>query len=177
MHNISLHLQCIQFNNNKIHRNDKIKVTLFSYPGDDKQTYIVDAKKMKDADYFFSTSIDCTKSNPKILLTFEKKSFLLNDVLIASSIIKSNQIPKSQSDPNNKKIAIFNLYQPIESNDYRIINQFDNCVVGKMLIQFSFDEKVNKSGYNIEKIHNGEGYSPVNSFINENQNNYNLLDY
>lgn len=135
MHNISLHLQWIQFNNNKIHRNDKIRVTLFSYPGDDKQIYIV------------------------------------------ISIIKSNQIPKSQSDPNNKKIAIFNLYQPIESNDYRIINQCDNCVVGKMLIQFSFDEKVNKIGYDIEKIHNGEGYSPVNSFINENQNIYNLLDY
>ena len=46
-----------------------------------------------------------------------------------------------------------------------------------MLIQFSFDEKVNKIGYDIEKIHNGEGYSPVNSFINENQNIYNLLDY
>lgn len=75
---------------------------------------------------------------------------------------------------------MFNLYEPIQSNNYRILNEFEYNIIGSMLIQFSYEEKNNNLNFNIEKIHNGEGYSPVNSFsFNENKinNDYNLLDY
>ena len=57
-------------------------------------------------------------------------------------------------------------------------------VVGKMTVQFFISQKIykknNKNPYNISKIHNGEGYSKVqSSFMNEydkEENNLMLLD-
>ena len=77
------------------------------------------------------------------------------------------------------ELQTFNIYEP-SANQNESIYQ-NRKIIGKMSIQFFLSEpfvpKSYKNASSICKIHNGEGYSSVNSYsFNESQSSSIFLD-
>lgn len=180
MHLLTIRFQSIQFNKDIIREDDKIRVSIISFPCNNKQTFIIDPKKMNDINNFLDFDID--DQFKKIVFIFEKKSFFKMNPLIATKSINLKNIPDSPLDLKNTEIKTFDIYKPIRCQSD--VSDQNSRVVGKMTVQFFISQKIsnknNNSPYNISKIHNGEGYSKVqSSFMSEydkEENNLMLLD-
>lgn len=175
MYCLTINFQSIQLNNNIIHGNDKVKINVITYPGNEKQSFIIDANNMNDINNFVKLTI--THDFKKLIFIFERKNIFQMNPMIASRAIDRKKIPKSPTDINNTEQKTFGIYKPIRSQDD--VSDINSRIVGKMTLQFNITEqfyiKNKKNPYHISKIHNGEGYSNVNE-NNLNENNIWLLD-
>lgn len=162
---------------------DKIRVSITTLPEENKDWFVINASEIHKTEHFFGTNI--TDKTEKIVFVFRKKSLLQSDPIIASTIVYAKDFPKSKNDEQNTEVKRINIFEPISKIPGNL-NE-NRQIYGQMQIQMSlhdpFPDATNKKNYNynIRKIHNGEGYSKVNSFgINENaydnQNNSIFID-
>lgn len=174
MHGLNIHLQSFHLNNDIIRPNDKICVSITTIPEDSKQAFVVEALKMDNVHHFFTINVN--KYTEKIIFVFRKKSFIQNDPIIASTIIHSDNFPKSKDETNNTEIKSINIFEPLSKIHDRKdqVKNANRKIVGQMEIQFSFEDEfpimnISNKYQTSTSIHKN-GYSKVkSSYNNENQ--------
>lgn len=180
MHGLNIHLQALEFFNDLFQKNDKVRVSITTIPEDNKQAFIIDAKKMREVHHFFTVNI--TDKTKKIIFVFRKKSFIHNDPIVASTIIHSDMFPKEGDDKTNTEMKIVNIYEPLhslrDSTSHFVKEQ--RKVFGQMYIQFSLTEEFPDQNYNTKyqtskskptKSFNQNKYAKMDTYLNdENQN-------
>lgn len=174
MHGLNIHLLSFKLYSNSIHPNDKIRVSITTIPEENKQSFVIDMKKINEIHHFFNVNI--SEKTKKIIVVFRKKSIIQSDPIIASTIIHSNEFPKSCYDSNNTELKQISIYEPIKN---RAELRENRQALGQMQVQLSLQDAfpdgtfTTKCNYKISKIHKGEGYSKVNACNkNNNENDY-----
>lgn len=180
MYGLNIHLHSFDIYSKEIHHNDKIRVSITTVPEEKKQAFIVDADKVNDVHQFFTVNI--TKQTEKLIVVFRRKSLIRGDPIIASTIIRNEDIPKTRTNCLNAPIKQIAIYEPVfglKNNDNSVANR---RILGQMKIQLSLEEAFpeeafsSRYNYNISRIHKGEGYSCVGPFdFNNNNNNENSI--
>ncbi|KAK8845746.1 hypothetical protein M9Y10_020664 [Tritrichomonas musculus] len=181
MHSLKIHLKSIKFNRNLISPNDKIRVSVTTIPEDNKAAVVIDAKQMDDIHSSFA--VDITDKTKKIVLVIRKKSFFQNDPIIASTIIRSSDLP-APSNSRNTEIKSMCLFEPLQNKDSSsLVNMHyskDRRIFGHMEILFRVESSftAQKSSFNLapssSKITKRD--SSLNNIENENQNDIMFID-
>lgn len=176
MYGLNIHLISFKLNQCLFNETDKVRVSITTFPEQNKEKFLLEAKQMKCVHHFFTVNV--TKKTSKILFVFRKKSFLQGDPIIASTIVCSKEIPNLQDSSNkyNEEVKTIKIFEPVQSG-HKI-----RRVYGEMSVQFSlttaftsFENKQTRQ--NIKKNCDKPKYSKVNgySMMNENQKNENSI--
>ena len=128
MYGLNIDLQSFKLNPNLIKENNKVRVSITTFPEENKQAVIIDAKKMNYIHHFFKENI--TNETKKIMFVFRKKSFINNDPIIASSMIDSKNLPLP-CNKNNTEIKTIYLYEPLRNGNK------NRRILGEMQVQFT----------------------------------------
>lgn len=162
MYGLNIDLQSFKLNPNLIKENNKVRVSITTFPEENKQAVIIDAKKMNYIHHFFKENI--TNETKKIMFVFRKKSFINNDPIIASSMIDSKNLPLP-CNKNNTEIKTIYLYEPLRNGNK------NRRILGEMQVQFTLTEpfpvcsgRIDNNGNNFfEKLFKLQGYSKNNN--------------
>ena len=174
---LNIQMQSFELKEGVVQDNDTIRVSVTTLPGEQKQAYSFEAKKMQTTRPFFSVKIN--EKTEKILIVMRKKSFSQKDPIIASTVISNKQIPMKFNDIANTEMKTINLLEPVQHSGKKNTNR---KVIGKFDIQFSLTQELpfnnNNTIKTINKKRNGKGYAKMDSFLdNENDtNNYLFTD-
>ncbi|KAK8845721.1 hypothetical protein M9Y10_020639 [Tritrichomonas musculus] len=174
---LNIQMQSFELKKGIVQDNDTLRVSVTTLPGEQKQAFSFEAKKMQTTCPFFSVKID--EKTEKILIVMRKKSFSQKDPIIASTVIQSNQIPMNFNDMANTEMKTINLLEPVQHSGKKNTNR---KVIGKFNIQFSLTQELpfnsNNTIKTTNKKRNGKGYAKMDSFLdNENDtNNYLFTD-
>ncbi|KAK8845732.1 hypothetical protein M9Y10_020650 [Tritrichomonas musculus] len=174
---LNIQMQSFELKKGIVQDNDTIRVSVTTLPGEQKQAYSFEAKKMQTTRPFFSVKIN--EKTEKILIVMRKKSFSQKDPIIASTVISNKQIPMKFNDIANTEMKTINLLEPVQHSGKKNTNR---KVIGKFDIQFSLTQELpfnnNNTIKTINKKRNGKGYAKMDSFLdNENDtNNYLFTD-
>ena len=177
MLSLNIQMQSFELKEGVVQDNDTIRVSVTTLPGEQKQAYSFEAKKMQTTRPFFSVKIN--EKTEKILIVMRKKSFSQKDPIIASTVISNKQIPMKFNDIANTEMKTINLLEPVQHSGKKNTNR---KVIGKFDIQFSLTQELpfnnNNTIKTINKKRNGKGYAKMDSFLdNENDtNNYLFTD-
>ena len=167
-------MQSFELMKGVVQDNDTIRVSITTLPGEQKQAFSFEAKKMQTACPFFSVKINDKTEN--ILIVMRKKSFSLKDPIIASTVIKSNQIPMKFNDITNTEMKTINLLEPVQHSGKKNTNR---KVIGKFNILFSLAQELpctnNNTIKSANKKKNGKGYAKMDSFFDDENENRNFL--
>ena len=135
---------------------DDIRVSITSFPDENKQAFTISARKIKDFQMKFSVNVTIPQleipegfvstATEKIIIVFRKKSFFHGDPIIAASVIFAKDLPKNLSEP--AQIKLFNIYEPNHNNENnKKNNRFqdsykkNDCkIIGKMQVQMSLTD-------------------------------------
>lgn len=176
MRGLKIHISSFMLNQNIVQGSDKVRISVTTFPEENKELYTMEAKKLSDSHHMFSINI--TDQTRKILFVFRKKNIFQNDPIIASTIINASEFPYPD-DSKNTEVKTIKIYEPIQKMSY---DRQNRQVVGQMEIKFTITDPEYAFGDNvkIQKIHNGQGYSKVKVITrNENENqgeNYSIFD-
>lgn len=181
MYGLNIYLQSFQLKNNLFNKTDKIRVSITTMPDENKEHFVIEAKKINNIHHFFNVNI--SKNTTKIIFVFRKKNYLQNDPIIASTIVSINQLPKSATDSSNTEMKNINIYEPLQNNKNFCFANQSRRVFGQMQIQFtptdSFSVASFKDAYNNPKKNQSKS-AKHSSFGNHNencyQNDYILID-
>lgn len=187
MYGLNIHLQSFQLNNNLINKTDKIRVSITTIPDENKEHFVIEAKKINNIHHFFNVNI--SKDTKKIMFVFRKKNYLQNDPIIASTIVSIDQLPKSANDSSNTEMKNINIYEPLHNiKNIKFANQ-GRRIFGQMQIQFSpadsfpvssFKDTYNNPKKNQHKSDKHNIFDHINENHNhnhnQNQNDYILID-
>ena len=175
VYGLDIHLYSFKLQNDLIHKNDKIRVSITTIPEENKQHFTLDNRKMDKIHHFFTVNI--TKNTKKIIFVFRKKSFINSDPIIASTIIQSAEFPKSIDDPSSNEIKTFTIFEPlckIRKESPGSMNSAFSCrnpngnrtIVGEMNVQFKLtnafpDQDLNTKNNNKMKVRKSKGYEKL----------------
>ena len=163
MYSITINFQSIQFSDEITNGKDKIKISATTFPGQIKQSIVVDPKNINNKNHIINLKVD--KDFKMLIFLFEKKNIFQFNPLIASRAIEVADITTTEF--KNIEQKTFNIYKPIHRQDNEA--NHSSRIVGKITIQCYINST--NSPYDISKIHKGNGYSS----INENDNRKFLL--
>ncbi|KAK8840396.1 hypothetical protein M9Y10_030957 [Tritrichomonas musculus] len=176
LYGLTIHLLSFQLNDNLIHNNDKIRVSITTIPEEKKQNFIIDPKDIGDAHKYFTVNIsDQTK---KILFIFRRKSILQADPIIASTIIRREQFPSMKSSKESKTITLFekiskkkkeNVEDEIDSN----LNKSKKSV-GQMNVQLELADPFPEQELNTRSAKRKGRNSFKGGYANLNLNDENM---
>ena len=187
MYGLNIHLQSFNLKRSIAHGSDKIRVSITTIPEERKEAFVIEASKMKDVHHFFTVNVD--KNTQKIIFVFRKKSFLNNDPIIASTVVRNDELPQSANDTNNTEMKTINIFEPISGDKKSFYSPQNRKVFGQMHIQFtptepfpapSFKDSYNHykknnstriSTYHVTSVNN-KSYGSYGYQSNENQNQY-----
>ncbi|KAK8839547.1 hypothetical protein M9Y10_031906 [Tritrichomonas musculus] len=178
MYGLYIHVQSIHLNQDVIGSNDKIRVSITTVPEENKQAFVIEAKKMDNIHHFFTVNI--TDQTKKIIIVFRKKSFILNDPIIASTILHSDQFPNFQDKSKNTEIKLIDIYDPLQHShqEKSIYSNNQRRNLGRMEIQLSLEEAFpvnnNQNSQQRNPIRNSKrkGNSKTSADTNQNENIY-----
>lgn len=178
MYGLYIHVQSIHLNQDVIGSNDKIRVSITTVPEENKQAFVIEAKKMDNIHHFFTVNI--TDQTKKIIIVFRKKSFILNDPIIASTILHSDQFPNFQDKSKNTEIKLIDIYEPLQHShqEKSIYSNNQRRNLGRMEIQLSLEEAFpvnnNQNSQQRNPIRNSKrkGNSKISADANQNENIY-----
>lgn len=171
-------MQSIHLNQDVIGSNDKIRVSITTVPEENKQAFVIEAKKVDNMHHFFTVNI--TDQTKKIIIVFRKKSFILNDPIIASTILHSDQFPNFQDKSKNTEIKLIDIYDPLQHShqEKSIYSNNQRRNLGRMEIQLSLEEAFpvnnNQNSQQRNPIRNSKrkGNSKTSADANQNENIY-----
>lgn len=190
---LSIQMSSIQLSHEIAKNNDTIRVSITTLPDEQKQAFHVKAKELYCFNHSFNVNI--TRETEKIIVVFRKKDFLGIDEIVASTVIRSNQLPKipeNQSSlemPIISKVNTINVYEPIQNtkqkkhqthnNDlYQHISDYSmnsRKVLGNIQIQFILKDCSSfATDYENKQYNNNYNYknSMLYNNYNNNQENY-----
>ena len=167
MFGLNIHLKSFKLKSNLINENDKIRVSITTFPEQNKEAFVTEAKQINHVHHFFTVNI--SKETQKIVFVFRKVGFL-EDPIIASTIIYDKDFPTR--DTNITDMKNMNIYEPVK-NGHK-----NRKVYGEMEVQFSltsafptFNKKENKqNNFKFQAHLKTNGYSKINN-LNENYSN------
>ena len=178
---LNIHLLTFKLPEKLIHDSDSVRVSITTFPEENKQHFYVKGKKINTSNHVFSLNI--TNKTDKIVMVFRKKNPLGDDPIIASATIhlkKFTELPIEQITCGTQMtdVKILDIYYPLqkqieEEQSKEQTNGIANKnmkrkVLGQMEIQLSFStpylnsnkEKANKKeNKNISKKMN-KSYKP-----------------
>lgn len=154
MNALTINFNSIEFNKDIIKPNEKIKITVTTFPGQFRRTIIFDPKINNN-----SIILKSKDEFRMLIFIFEKKNIFQFNPLIASRAVDATSFLK-----NNEQKS-FNIYKQIHSQNEE--SKTFTKIVGKMTVELN-----RNCSYNISKIHKGNGYSTLN---NEGENGNKLL--
>ena len=123
--------------------------------------------------------MNITDETKKIIFVFRKKSFFQNDPIIASTIINSNEFPKSPNDQTNTELRTVNIYESIQKiKNFGYKYPYDSRrVFGQMQIQLSLTEAfpsesyINNGRNSKVKTHQSQKYGSISSNVSSSKTN------
>lgn len=152
---LNIHLLAFQLIPELMNGNDKIRVSITTLPDEKKQHFSITPKNIGNVHHFFTVNI--SSETIKILFVFRRKNFIQADPIIASTVIKEDQLPKSLNDTNNTEVKSISLLEPIqkirkENKGKEEVEKNINMqrkIVGTMDVQFELtdpfpEEKIHK---------------------------------
>lgn len=136
MYSLNINLQSFSIQPDLLGPSDDIRVSITVVPDDNKQAFVINVKKISNANHVFTVNI--TEATKKIIFVFRRKWFSHDDPIIASAIIHSDEFPK-QGDAKNTEIKRFKLLEPLSrAKKYGYPNNFSKRMVfGEMRIQMT----------------------------------------
>ena len=174
MYGLNIHLKSFKLNSNIVNGSDKIRVSITTFPENNKEAFITEAKQMSFVHHFFTVNI--TDKTEKMVIVFRKIGFLDNPI-IASATIRSTELPTN--DYENVEMKTMNLYEPLQTATKK------RRIFGEMQIQFSLTSafptfKASNKNNNHQKTTKSV-YSKNNKYskINEENNQYSnsMIEY
>ena len=124
MKGLNIHLKSFKLNQNLVSSNDKVRVSITTFPEGNKEAFITEAKQMNSINHDFKVNI--TDKTQDIIVVFRKME-ILQDPIIASTTISSKELPTTLNKAENKS---FEIYEPAQKSNK------DRHVFGQMQIQF-----------------------------------------
>ena len=127
MFGLNIHLKSFKLNQNIVKDNDKIRVSITTFPEQNKEFFVTDMKQTFCVHHFFTVNV--SEKTEKIVFVFRKKG-IFEDSIIASTTIFSKDVALTKRN-NQTEMTSFKIYEPIQ-----------NChknrrVYGEMQVQFS----------------------------------------
>ena len=162
---LNIHLLTFKLPEKLVHDSDSIRVSITSFPEENKQHFYIKGKKINTSNHVFSLNI--TTKTDKIVIVFRKKNAIGEDPIIASATIhlkKFTELPIEQMTSGTKMtdVKILDIYYPLqkqieeeqskEQTNVTTNKHMKRKVLGQMEIQLSFStpylnsnkEKTNK---------------------------------
>ena len=162
MYGLNIHLKSFKLNPNIASGNDKVRVSITTFPEHNKEAFVTEAKQMFCVHHFFTVNV--SEKTEKIVFVFRKKG-IFEDSIIASTTIFSKDISLTKRN-NQTEMMEFKIYEPVQ-NGHK-----DRSVYGEMQVQFSlttafptFDKKQNKNNSKVSEIQKStklNGYCKLN---------------
>lgn len=112
MQSLNIKIQSLELDKNIFNDNDTLRISVTTLPGEQKQAFSFDAKKIQTVSPLFSVRID--EKTEKVLIVIRKKSFSDNDPIIASTVIKNDQFLKNINDQSNIELKTIDFYEPVQ---------------------------------------------------------------
>lgn len=134
VYGLNIYLQAFQLNQDLIHNSEKIRVSITTLPDEKKQHFVINPKKVGNANHNFNVNI--SNNTCKIIFVFRRKGLLTNDQIIASTCIKREDLPETPNDKSNNKMMIIKIFEPH--------NQKHDCKTGISGVSCHCDMKENK---------------------------------
>ena len=171
MFGLNIHLKSFKLNPNIICGNEKVRVSITTFPEQNKEAFITEAKQMFCVHHFFTVNV--SEKTEKIVLVFRKKG-IFDDPIIASATIHSKDVALTKRN-STTEMKTFNIYEPVQ-NGHKI-----RQVYGEMQVQLSLtsafptfekkqinDNKNNNKTIKVLQSHmttkcNGYSYSKINN--------------
>ena len=161
---LNIHLKSFKLNPSIFNANDKIRVSITTFPDGNKEAFVTEAKQMKCVHHFFTVNI--TEKTERIIFVFRKVGFFENPI-IASTIVSSYDFPKSKSSYIDTKSI--NIYEPIQNSS----KDKKRKVFGEMQIELSLttafptfntkNNSKNSCSYKVQEYSKVNGYSKNNN--------------
>ena len=173
MLSLNIFMQTLELSPSIVQENDTIRVSVTTLPGEQKQAFTFEAKKIESTRPFFSVKID--KKTDKLIIVLRKKSFSEKDPIIASTVIKRDQLPTKFNDNTNTEMKTIKLLEPVQQNCKKNVHKGSTRKsVGQIELQFSLTQEFScsKNTMKIQKNKkNCQGYSKIDTLL-ENENEY-----
>lgn len=163
---LNIYLHSFQLSNDLIKPNDKVRVSITTFPEKNKQAFIVNAKNNSNIDHIFSVNI--SEQTTKVLFVFRKKNFILNDPIVSSTMIYLKDLPALSSNSYNTDPIFINLYENLHNQPNK--NFSERRIIGLMKLHFSITDDALERSNQTNK--NTKEFSKLNIF-NFNNENYN----
>ena len=148
---LNIHLLTFKLPEKLVHDSDSIRVSITSFPEENKQHFYVKGKKINTSNHVFSLNI--TTKTDKIVIVFRKKNAIGEDPIIASATIhlkKFTEFPIEQMTSGTKMtdVKVLDIYYPLqkqieeeqskEQTNVTTNKHMKRKVLGQMEIQLSF---------------------------------------
>lgn len=139
MLNLSIQLQSINLSKDIISDIDRIRVSITTLPDQQKQAQSMDVYEMNSIQPTFKIQVN--DKTEKIVIVFRKKGIFGSDHIIASTVIKTQDIHifKELISSEHQKITIF---EPIQNkNNNKSIPNKNRRIVGTTEVEFTLTEE------------------------------------
>ena len=157
---LNIHLKSFNLKTSLINGNDKVRVSITTFPEKNKEAFITETKQMKHVHHFFTVNI--SKETEKIIFVFRKVG-IFDDSIIASTTISNRDF--ATEDKKACEMKNINLYEPVQNGHKH------REIYGDMQVQFSltsafptFNNKENKQLFSKMQTNSKiNGYSRINN--------------
>ena len=126
MKGLNIHLKSFKLNENLVNSNDQIRVSITTFPEENKEAFVINAKQMNSVNYDFKVNI--TDKTHDIYVVFRKIG-VPHLPIIASAIINSKSFPANNSSKVEAKTL--KIYEPPQKVNKEL------RVFGEMQIELS----------------------------------------
>lgn len=147
MFGLNIYLDSIKFKDELIDENSRIKVSVATVPDKNKQSILIDSRDLENIQNSFKINI--SEHLNEVLFVFWKENILQNTI-IASTIIHVSQLPRKINDRKNHELLNVNIYEPIH-----FMSSDNNTIYGSMKIKLTLTQpfyRVNQNKKNTTLI-------------------------
>ena len=110
MLHLNIQIQELEFEKGLFNKYDTLRVSVTTLPGEQKQKFKFDAKKLDRINPYFSVKIN--EFTEKIIIVFRKKNYSEKDPIFASTVILRSDIFKTIDDNSNREMKKINIFEP-----------------------------------------------------------------
>ena len=137
--NLNIQIESFESSKKIIQPNDTIRVIVTTFPDDQSQAINIDVKTIEQTQPVFTVGV--TKLTKKIIIVFRKKSNSKKDLIIGSTIIRSDQFPNKINDKYNTEMRSIPIYEPFPNDSGKNISILENRkILGKMEVRIALSE-------------------------------------
>lgn len=139
MLHLNIQIQELEFEKGLFNKYDTLRVSVTTLPGEQKQKFKFDAKKLDRINPYFSVKIN--EFTEKIIIVFRKKNYSEKDPIFASTVILRSDICKTIDDNSNREMKKINIFEPKQQlQKSKAPKSGERKIVGCMNVTFSLTE-------------------------------------